>query len=84
LTHAWIRISASGPDYGEEWEESIVAPPLTIHGIANELHFHVRRYLQAGYSWRIIVVFLFFNLVQRLLYAYGFFIGCYPRKKKFG
>ncbi len=62
-----------------EWEAGIIAPRLTPRALANELHYHFRRYLDKGYFLLKIAPFLFLNLVQRILYTYGFFIGRYKR-----
>ena len=79
LTCSWIIEKQSSANRVAEWEAGIIAPPLTIRSLADELHFHFRRYLEKEYSLAKVIPFLFLNLVQRFLYTYGFFIG---RNKK--
>ncbi len=62
-----------------EWEAGIIAPRLTLRALANELHYHFRRYLEKDYLMFKIAPFLFLNLIQRLLYTYGFFKGRYKK-----
>lgn len=58
-----------------EWEKGISAPKLTLSELANELHFHLRVYIRKKYGLTKIIVFLFFNLIQRILYTTGSIFG---------
>lgn len=69
-----IRKKKHYQEYFPQWEQGIVAPKLTFKALVDELHYHLRVYIKKNYSFPKIMIFLVFNIVQRILYSYAFFL----------
>ena len=74
MTKSYDWIFASQQDSYNGWEESIIAPKLTIKSLADELHYYLRLYLIKNKNvWRILL-YLMLNGVQRIFYTFGTFL----------
>ncbi len=58
----------------DSWEESLIAPKFTIKNFADELHYYLRIYLRKNKPVSKILIFLFLNATQRILYTIGTFL----------
>ena len=71
MTKSYDWIFTSQQDSYNEWEESIIAPKLTIKSFADELHYYLRLYLIKNKNVRKILLYLMLNGVQRIFYTFG-------------
>ena len=56
------------------WEESIIAPKLTLKSFVDELHYFLRLYLIKNKNIWKILLFLMLNGAQRIFYTLGTFL----------
>jgi len=73
LTKVLPKLEFSAFGVYESWEESIIAPKLTLKSFADELHYYVRLYLMKRKKFSDFLLFLFLNVVQRIFYSFGTF-----------
>lgn len=71
MTKSYDWIFTSQQDSYNGWEESIIAPKLTIKSFADELHYYLRLYLIKNKNVRRILLYLMLNGVQRIFYTFG-------------
>ena len=74
MTKSYDRIFSSQHDSSKGWEESIIAPKLSIKSLADELHYYLRLYLIENKNFLKILVFLMLNGAQRIFYTFGTFL----------
>ena len=71
MTKSYERIFSSKEDIYNGWEESILAPKLTIKSLADELHYYLRLYMIKNKNILKILLFLMLNGAQRISYTFG-------------
>ena len=71
MTKSYERIFSSKEDIYNGWEESILAPKLTIKSLADELHYYLRLYMIKNKNILKILLFLMLNGAQRIFYTFG-------------
>ena len=73
MTKVLPRLEFDGSTIYESWEESIIAPKLTLKSFADELHYYIRLYLLKRKKLTDFFLFLFLNATQRIFYTIGTF-----------
>ncbi len=71
MTKSYIMIKDKKGNVYNSWEESLIAPKFSIKNFADELHYYLRIYLRTNMSLTKIIMFLFLNAIQRILYTIG-------------
>ena len=74
MTKSYIIIEKVKKGKYQPWEQSLNAPRFTIRNFADELHFYLRIYINQKKSLGKIMIFLFLNSIQRILYTTGAFL----------
>ena len=74
MTKSYDWIFSFQQDSYKGWEESIIAPKLTIKSFADELHYCLRLYLIKNKNIWKILLFLMLNGAQRIFYTFGTFL----------
>ena len=74
MTKSYINIQKESEGLYQPWEQSLIAPRFTIKNFAEELHFYLRIYIKQKRSLTKIIIFLFLNAIQRILYTIGTFL----------
>jgi len=71
MTKSYIAFKDKKGNFYNSWEESIIAPKFTIKNFADELHYYLRIYIRKNKPLSKILMFLFLNATQRILYTFG-------------
>ena len=74
MTKSYIVINDKKGNVYNSWEESLIAPKFTIKNFADELHYYLRIYLRKNKPLSKILIFLFLDATQRILYTIGTFL----------
>ncbi len=74
MTKSYIIFNNKKENLYNSWEESIIAPKFTIKNFAEELHYYLRIYIRKNKPLSKILIFLFLNATQRILYTFGMFL----------
>jgi len=74
MTKSYIIFEKVNEGRYHTWELSLNAPRFTIRNFADELHFYLRIYIKQKKSLGKIMIFLFLNAIQRILYTTGAFL----------
>lgn len=74
MTKSYIIIKANDDNIYNSWEKNLIAPKFTIKNFADELHYYLRTYINKNKALSIIIIFLFLNSIQRILYSFGTFL----------
>lgn len=82
MTKSYERIFSLQQDSYNGWEESIIAPKLTIKSLADELHYYLRLYMIKNKNVLKILLFLMLNGAQRIFYTFGTLIIKIQKKNK--
>ena len=71
MTKSYFVINEKKDNIYGSWKESLIAPKFTIKNFADELHYYLRIYLRENKPLSKILIFLFLNATQRILYTIG-------------
>lgn len=71
MTKAFINTKKIPKINYNKWEQTIIAPKLTLRNFSDEMHYYFRIYLQDGKRFPKIILFLFLNVIQRIFYTIG-------------
>ena len=74
MTKSYIIIEKVNEGLYQSWEQSLIAPKFTLRNFTDELHYYLRVYINQKKSLGKIVIFLFLNAIQRILYTTGTFL----------
>ncbi len=74
MTKSYITPKEKEGNIYSSWEESLIAPKFTIKNFADELHYYLRIYIRKNKPLSKILMFLFLNATQRILYTFGMFL----------
>ena len=74
MTKSYIIFEKVNEGRYQPWEQSLNAPRFTIRNFADELHFYLRIYINQKKPLSKIMIFLFLNAIQRILYTIGTFL----------
>ncbi|KKM02476.1 hypothetical protein LCGC14_1784060 [marine sediment metagenome] len=71
MTKSYVELDRDVDIICNSWEQSIIAPKLTLKNFADELHYYLRINLQKQKSLWKNLIFLFLNAIQRIFYTIG-------------
>jgi len=74
MAKSYLVINDKKDNIYRHWEESLIPPKFTIKNFADELHNYLRIYLKKNKPISKILIFLFLNATQRILYTIGTFL----------
>ena len=74
MTKSYIMLNNKKENIHNSWEESLIAPKFTIKNFTDELHYYLRIYIRKNKPLSKILMFLFLNATQRILYTFGMFL----------